>query len=108
MPISFLTTALLIVSIITNLTVEGLKKLLDETKVKYSSNVLAAILSVIIACVICIIYLVMTDTVFNLKIGVEIGVLMYLGFLVSTVGYDKVIQTIKQIQETKEVSPIDK
>lgn len=108
MPISFLTTALLIVSIITNLTVEGLKKLLDETKVKYSSNVLAAILSVIIACAICIIYLVMTDTVFNLKIGVEIGVLMYLGFLVSTVGYDKVIQTIKQIQETKEVSPNDK
>ena len=38
MPISFLTTALLIVSVITNLTVEGIKKLLDGTKVKYSSN----------------------------------------------------------------------
>ena len=50
MPISFLTTALLIVSVITNLTVEGIKKLLDGTKVKYSSNVLAAILSVLIAC----------------------------------------------------------
>lgn len=37
MPISFLTTALLIVSVITNLTVEGIKKLLDGTKVKYSS-----------------------------------------------------------------------
>ena len=35
MPISFLTTALLIVSVITNLTVEGIKKLLDGTKVKY-------------------------------------------------------------------------
>lgn len=44
MPISFLTTALLIVSVITNLTVEGIKKLLDGTKVKYSSNVLAAVL----------------------------------------------------------------
>lgn len=43
MPISFLTTALLIVSVITNLTVEGIKKLLDRTKVKYSSNVLAAV-----------------------------------------------------------------
>ena len=30
MPISFLTTALLIVSVITNLTVEGIKKLLDK------------------------------------------------------------------------------
>lgn len=102
MPISFLTTALLIVSIVTNLTVEGIKKLLEETKIKYSSNVLAAILSVIIACAVCVIYLIMTDTVFNLKIGVEIVVLMYLGFLVSTVGYDKVIQMMKQIQATKD------
>ena len=102
MPISFLTTALLIVSLITNLTVEGIKKLLDGTKVKYSSNVLAAIFSVVIACAVCVIYLVMTDTAFTTKIGVEIVVLMYLGFLVSTVGYDKVVQMIKQIQATKE------
>lgn len=102
MPISFLTTALLIVSVITNLTVEGIKKLLDRTKVKYSSNVLAAILSVLIACAVSVIYLVMTDTVFTMKIGVEIVVLMYLGFLISTVGYDKVIQMLKQIQSVKE------
>jgi hypothetical protein len=102
MPISFLTTALLIVSVLTNLTVEGIKKLLDGTKVKYSSNVLAAILSVIIACAVCVIYIVMTDTVFTLKIGVEIAVLMYLGFLVATVGYDKVMQMIQQIKVTKE------
>lgn len=102
MPISFLTTALLIVSVITNLTVEGIKKLLDRTKVKYSSDVLAAILSVLIACAVSVIYLIMTDTVFTMKIGVEIVVLMYLGFLISTVGYDKVIQMLKQIQSVKE------
>ena len=96
MPISFLTTALLIVSVITNLTVEGIKKLLDGTKVKYSSNVLAAVLSVLIACAVSVIYLIMTDTVFTMKIGVEIVVLMYL------VGYDKVIQMLKQIQSVKE------
>lgn len=102
MPISFLTTALLIVSVITNLTVEGIKKLLDRTKVKYSSNVLAAVLSVLIACAVSVIYLIMTDTIFTMKIGVEIVVLMYLGFLISTVGYDKVIQMLKQIQSMKE------
>lgn len=48
------------------------------------------------------IYLIMTDTVFTMKIGVEIVVLMYLGFLISTVGYDKVIQMLKQIQSAKE------
>lgn len=80
----------------------GIKKLLDGTKVKYSSNVLAAILSVLIACAVSVIYLIMTDTVFTMKIGVEIVVLMYLGFLISTVGYDKVIQMLKQIQSVKE------
>lgn len=102
MPISFLTTALLIVSVVTNLTVEGIKKLLDGTKVKYSSNVLSAILSVVITCVVCVIYLIMNDMAFTLKIGVEIAILMYLGFLVATVGYDKVVQMIKQIQSIKE------
>ena len=102
MPISFLTTALLIVSVVTNLTLEGIQKLLDGTKVKYSSNFLTAILSVLIACAVSVIYLIMTDTVFTMKIGVEIVVLMYLGFLISTVGYDKVIQMLKQIQSVKE------
>ena len=98
MSISFILTALLIVSAITNLSVEGIKKLLDGSNVKYSSNILAAILSVVIACVVSVVHLIMTDTAFTTKIGVEIAILMYLGFLVSTVGYDKVVQTLKQIQ----------
>lgn len=102
MPIYFLTTALLIVSIVTNLTVEGIKKLLDGTTVKYSSNVLAAVSSVVIACAVCVIYLIMNDISISLKVGVEIVILMYLGFLTSTVGYDKVVQMIKQIQSIKE------
>lgn len=102
MPISFLTTALLLVSMMTNLTVEGIKKLLNGTTIKYSSNVLAAVVSVVISCAVCVVYLVMSDIAFTLKIGVEIVVLMYLGFLVATVGYDKVIQMIKQIQTVKE------
>ena len=102
MPISFMTTALLAVSLLTNLTVEGIKKLLDGTNAKYSSNVLAAILSTILSGAVCAIYLVMNDIGFSVKIGVEIVVLMYLGFLVATVGYDKVIQTLKQLQTNKE------
>ena len=103
MPISFMTTALLAVSLLTNLTVEGIKKLLDGTNAKYSSNVLAAILSTILSGAVCAIYLIMNDIGFSVKIGVEIVVLMYLGFLVSTVGYDKVMQTLKQLQANKEV-----
>lgn len=102
MPISFMTSALLAVSLLTNLTVEGIKKLLEGTNIKYSSNILAAILSAILSGAVCVIYLIMNDIGFSMKIGVEIIVLMYLGFLVSTVGYDKVLQTIRQIQVVKE------
>ena len=102
MPISFMTTALLAVSLLTNLTVEGIKKLLDGTNAKYSSNILAAVLSTILSGAVCAIYLIMNDVGFSVKIGVEIVVLMYLGFLVSTVGYDKVMQTLKQLQANKE------
>lgn len=102
MPIYFMTTALLIVSLVTNLTVEGIKKLLNETTIKYSSNVLAAVVAVLMSCTICAIYLIMNDVAFTLKVGVEVCILMYLSFLTSTVGYDKVIQMIQQIRDTKE------
>ena len=102
MPISFMATALLGVSLLTNLTVESLKKQLNKTDANYSSNVIAAIVAVILAGVGCGIYMIMVGLDFTPKIGVEIVVLMYLSFLVSTVGYDKVIQTLKQIHSVKE------
>lgn len=102
MTISFMTSALLAVSLLTNLTVEGVKKLLNESNVKYSSNVLAAIFSTILSGAVCAIYLIMNDVAFSVKVGVEIAVIMYLGFLISTVGYDKVIQMLKQVKDTKQ------
>lgn len=102
MTIYFMTTALLIVSLVTNLTIEGIKKLLNETTIKYSSNVLAAVVAVLMSCAVCAIYLIMNDVTFTLKVGVEVCILMYLSFLTSTVGYDKVIQMIQQIRDTKE------
>lgn len=98
MPVSFLTTALLVVSLLTNATVEGIKKLLNGTKISYSSNLLAAITSMAIALAVSSIYLVMNDIGFTVKVGVEIIILMYLSFLTSTVGYDKVVQMIGQIR----------
>ena len=102
MTISFMTSALLAVSLLTNLTVEGIKKLLDESNVKYSSNVLAAIFSTILSGAVCAVYLIMNDVAFSVKIGVEIAVIMYLGFLISTVGYDKVVQMWKQLKDAKQ------
>lgn len=102
MPISFMSSALLTVSLLTNLTVQSIKKLLEGTNVKYSSNILAAVVSVVLAGAVSVIYMVTMDVTFSMKVGVEILILMYLGFLVSTVGYDKVLQTLRQIRDVKE------
>lgn len=99
MPISFLTTALLIVSVATNLTVEGIKKLLNDTGAKYSSNLLAVIVSIVIACALSAGYMIMNSIVFDLKIGVQIVALIYMSFLVATVGYDKVMQMLGQFSK---------
>lgn len=101
MSITFLTTALLIVSLVTNLTVEGIKKLLDESGKQYSSNLLAVIVSVVLACAVSAGYMILNGVPFDAKIGVQIIALIYLSFLVATNGYDKIIQMLIQIKGDK-------
>ena len=101
MSLEFLIFALLIVSILTNLTVEGIKKLTDKKSVDYSLNVLAAVTAVILSVALSAGYLIWTETMINARIAVELIALAYLSFLVSTNGYDKVVQAIRQIKEAK-------
>lgn len=97
MPISFLTAALLAVSLLTNATVEALKKLLSDAGVKYSSNLLAIICAIAISCAISAGYMILNGVAFDLKVGVQIVALVYLSFLVATNGYDKIVQMLNQI-----------
>lgn len=100
MSLEFLFIALLAVSILTNLTVEGIKKLLED-KENYSLNVMAAAVSVVLSVAISSGYLIWTEMMLNARIAVELIALAYLSFLVSTNGYDKVVQAIRQIKEAK-------
>lgn len=99
MNMSFFTTALLFVSIATSLTVEGLKKLFDEKGFKYSSNLLAVVISIVLAIAVSAGYMIMNDVTLTAKIGVEIVGLMYMSFLTATVGYDKVVQMFGQLKK---------
>lgn len=101
MSIEFLFVALLAVSILTNLTVEGIKSFLNKKDTNYSSNVMAAVTAVVISAALSAGYMIYTETMINAKIAVEMIALMYLSFLVATNGYDKVMQGIKQIQSGK-------
>ena len=90
-----LISALAIISVLTSLTVEALKKLLGDRK--YSSNLLAVIVAVILTLAISIGYLVYTGTAVTAQIIVTIIALTFLSFLSATVGFDKIKQMIEQI-----------
>ena len=91
----FLITALALISILTSLTVEAIKKLAGDMVKSY--NLLAAILSVILTVAVSLGYLIYTGTMFTPQIGVIMVALVFLSFLSSTVGFDKVKQMLEQI-----------
>lgn len=93
---------LAILSTLTSLAVEGVKKVLDEKQVKYSSNLLAVIVSVIFTLIVSILYVIYNSIPFTPQIIVIIIALMIFSFLSATVGYDKVKQMIQQLGSTKE------
>ena len=82
----------------TALVTEALKKMLGDKK--YSANLLAAAVSVIVAGLICAGYIILTETSLNAKVWVYIVTLVVLSWLCAMVGFDKVKQTILQIGKT--------
>lgn len=101
MPVEFLTVALLFISTATSLSVEAIKKVLNNTGTEYSSNALAAIVAVVIALVVSVFYTILSGIAFDVTIIIQTIVLMFFSFLASTLGYDKIVQLIEQLQGIK-------
>lgn len=95
----FLVTALAGISALTTLTVEGIKKLLDEKGKTYSSNILAVIVAFVLTLVCSILYIVYFSVPVTAQVIVVIICLVFLSFLTATVGYDKVKQLIEQLSK---------
>lgn len=98
MNITLFIALLTMFSAITGIATEGCKKILDESSMSYSSNILAFI----VACVVGIggtgVYYVLNSIEFNV---VNIICMVLMGMATSVgamVGYDKVIQTIAQLK----------
>lgn len=88
--------ALLLVSLLTTATVEGLKKLLDENKIAYKPTILAVIVSACLSIAVTVGYLVYTATPFSPQIAVLGLSLIFLSFLCATNGYDKIKEILDQ------------
>lgn len=95
----FLITALAVISVLTSLTVQAIKKLLDEKGTPYSSNVLAALVAVALTMIVSVGYIIYMSITVTPQVIITAIALTFLSFLGSTVGYDKVIQLIKQLGE---------
>ena len=79
----------------TSLITEALKKMLGDRK--YSPNILAAVVAVITAGGICAGYLILNNIALSPQIWVYIVAIVVLTWLCATLGYDKVLQTLKQL-----------
>ena len=88
----------LITSTLTSLATEAVKKLLAEHSKNYYANTLAGILSVILSVAIGIGYMMLSSISFTSQTIVYLIALVFISWLCAMVGYDKVIQTIRQFK----------
>lgn len=91
---------LLACSILTTLTVEGIKKMFTNGESR-KANIIAAIVAVVLAIAIGIGYAIIFTIAVNLQYVATILALCFLSWLCAMVGYDKVVQAIYQITGAK-------
>lgn len=89
---------LMIASTLTGLVTEAIKKILTEYNRTYKANTLAGIVATVLSAAIGVGYTIMAGGVFTAQTIVSIVVLIFLSWLGSMVGYDKVMQAIGQFK----------
>lgn len=90
---------LALISVLTTLTTECIKTFMKKADMDYVSNIIAVICSVIISGVICIIYpVIMQGAVVDAQLIFKAVVMAFFGVLCATLGYDKVMQALKQLK----------
>lgn len=89
---------LLIVSTLTGLFTEAIKKWLDEWGKKYYPNALAGYVAIGLSIAVGIAYIILVGAVLNAQTAVYLIALILLSWLCAMVGYDKVMQAIAQFK----------
>lgn len=92
------TTGLMVVSLLTGLVTEAIKKIMVENGKEYKANTLAGIVSIVLAPATCVFYAVNTNMAFNEQFITGAIALTFMSWLCSMVGYDKVVQTFAQFK----------
>lgn len=92
---------LLMVSAITSLTTEAVKKILTDYNKKIPVNTLTGAIAFGVSIIFGVGYVIMAQEVITMQTIVRIGGLAFMSWLCAMVGYDKVVQTITQVKTSK-------
>lgn len=88
------------ISVMTTLTTECIKKLLNKADMNYISNIIAAVSSLVISGVICVIYpVVMLNASISPQLIFKWLVMAFFAVLAAMLGFDKIVQTIAKLKE---------
>ncbi len=98
MTISMFTIILAACAVATSLLVQGIKKFLDDIKVRYASNIVVLVVALIVGCGAAALYYVNYQVPFNALNSVYLALMGVANWLGSMLGYDKVKQAIEQIK----------
>lgn len=101
MTLTLFMSLLVILAVAVSLFTEAVKKFLDNMKVKYSSNVVVLIISIIVGIggtALMYIFMGIAFTPPNIVCMVLMAVAVWVGAMV---GYDKVLQLIEQVKNLK-------
>lgn len=88
----------LIISTVTGLVTEAVKNILTEHKITYHANTLAGQIATILSTAMGVGYIMLSGVGFTSQTIIYLTVLVFISWLCSMVGYDKVIQAIKQFK----------
>ena len=94
---TMITVGLIIVSVLTSLVTESIKKILDELEKNYSANLLAGIVAVVLSAAYGVGYAILSEISISAALIVYLICLVFLSWLCAMTGYDKVKQAIEQI-----------
>lgn len=86
-------------STISSLVTQAIKKLLDENKIAYSTNIIVAVVSALVGALIVIYYMIYSKIEISPMSIISAIIFVCLSWLGSMVGYDKVKQAITQVKD---------
>lgn len=93
---------LMVISTLTGLVTEAVKKILTEHNVAYKANTLAGIVAAVLSAAVGVCYAIITNMAFTASFIVCVIALVFMSWLCSMVGYDKVVGVFAPIKKEEE------